>query len=120
MNHYACNSEEPHYHSHHLYQSCRILSDRSIHNNGVEISDTDVQVEDGRNTDRSKEPYEECLPDMLDLRDIFVYCKDEWQSTKQENKDAERDQSVDWDDVVDTKACPWRRGTIPDEHSDVQ
>lgn len=68
----AANCQEPDHHSHDLFQTDRILPYHSIDCDLTEKVDTEVQIENGRDANRPKEPHIRSLLYFLNLRDVPV------------------------------------------------
>jgi len=116
----AADGEEPDDDCDYLGQMLGVGALVTVNGHLVQVVYCDVQVEDRADTDRPEEADEQSLADLLNLVDLLVHREDDWEAPKQEDKDAEEDQTVDGDDVVVGELVPRAYSTEPDENGDVE
>lgn len=81
MNDYAANSKEPNDDREDFSKVCSVLTYNAVDGDGLEELETDVQVEDGRDADRTEEADEDGLAFLFDLVDEFVHREDNWEAS---------------------------------------
>jgi hypothetical protein len=113
------DAEEPYDYVHDLHQECRILPNLSIYLDLSQEFQTDVQIEDGADTNRTKETHEKSLSLLLNLGNVLVHGIHNRRTSKQKYQDSEEDQTVDRDDVVVGEFGPGAHGAEPDEYGDI-
>ena len=80
----------------------------------------DVQVEDSGHADGAEISKEKCPAEVFDLVNAFLECEDHRKSAKQQNQDSERDEPVEWDDVVVGEQVPWTDSSEPHENAYIE
>ena len=124
FSHYAANSQEPNDHAEHIFQPLRIGSQYATFGDMPKELQTHVQIEDGADTNRAKEPNEQSLLLLLDLPNIRplegVQGKYNWQTAKKQNEDTKDDEPIDWNDVVMKKAAPGTDRAEPHEYRKIE
>ena len=81
---------------------------------------TSIEVKDCRNTHGTEEADEEGLSPFFDLVDMFVHGEDDGQAAEYKDEDADKDESVDGNDVVVGKAIPRTYSAVPGEDGHIE
>jgi hypothetical protein len=65
-----------------------------------QILSTDIEIEDGRDTNWAKEAYKPCLFLMLNLVNMLVHGHHNRKASEEKNGDPEKNETPDWNDAV--------------------
>lgn len=77
----ATDDQEPNDDEHGFCESRGVLSLFAFDCNGTEELSAHVEVEDCADSYRTKEPHEQGLPGLVDLRNLLVQGEHNWQAT---------------------------------------
>lgn len=114
-------NQEPDDYVHDLGQLQRILAFVTmICDTSSQILSTDVEIEDGRDTNWTKEAYEPGLFQMLNLVNMLVHGHNNREASEEKNGGPEKDETPDWNDAVVSERMPWAHRSKPDEDTNVQ
>lgn len=117
---YAAYGEEPDYDGKHILQSCRVLSNYTVNLDLVQELKTDIEIEDGADTNRAKESDKQSLALLLDLPYIPMQSEDYWHTTEQKYKDTEENEPPRRNYIVVTKAGPRTDSPKPEKDRQIE
>lgn len=96
----AADDQEPDNHVNSFCNLLGVLPNLTVDSNLVQEFPANGQVEYGPDANRSEKTNKGRLEFVLDLMDIFVHRKDDWQSTNQEDQNSQEDETIDGNDIV--------------------
>lgn len=103
----AANGQEPNHDCHSFRQSRGVWTGYTIHSNLPEEVKADIEIKHGTDANGAKKAHEESLLLFFDLSNMPVHRVNNGYASKKKNQYAEKDKSVDWNNVIVTKQCPW-------------
>lgn len=117
---HAANDQKPDDDQHGIAELLRIRPLTILIRQRVKELKTDVEIEDGRDADRTKITNEQSLPGATDLADVAVQAQDDRQPPEQQYKNTQREETTRADQLRRPETLPGTHGAEPHEDGHVE